>query len=368
MPSSADLAAPVEALLLRGLRPAGNVTRDGRPGSKSALYRVENHAPVWLRGGRLRSFRVVEVRRARRHDLPARHPRPRPGHRLGPRRPSPQSTSKREPLSTQPHWADELQFVCPRCRKAIELFSESPLSGCSVCHAKVQRIGDIYSFISECTSTGWQEFFDRRSQLPDGQTSAGNDYRFPIQQHLVIRGFQLLCGDEPNDARILDLGCGNGSFSRALWPDRFLAGVDYSIGMCRLAQSSALRVFHADALALPFANEQFDLIYSAEILQYVEDLSKLGEELVRVCRPGGRIIVSTLDLLIAKAISTQCEESLTSPVRPFECGRDNANCWRNCRYGARASTGRWPHMLGPFPRCLAVLRSDNRVPVRICRK
>jgi hypothetical protein len=41
VPSSADLAALVEALLLRGLRPAGNATRDGRPGSKSAIYRVE---------------------------------------------------------------------------------------------------------------------------------------------------------------------------------------------------------------------------------------------------------------------------------------------------------------------------------------
>jgi len=44
VPSSADLAALVEALLLRGLRPAGNVIRDGRPGSKSAIYRVEDRA------------------------------------------------------------------------------------------------------------------------------------------------------------------------------------------------------------------------------------------------------------------------------------------------------------------------------------
>ena len=44
MPSSADLAALVEALLLRGLRPAGNATRDGRPGSKPAIYHVEDRA------------------------------------------------------------------------------------------------------------------------------------------------------------------------------------------------------------------------------------------------------------------------------------------------------------------------------------
>ena len=44
VPSSADLAALVEALLLRGLRPARNVTRDGKPGSKSAIYRVGDRA------------------------------------------------------------------------------------------------------------------------------------------------------------------------------------------------------------------------------------------------------------------------------------------------------------------------------------
>jgi len=40
VPSSADLAAPVEALLLRGLCPAGNVAGEGRPGSNSSIYRL----------------------------------------------------------------------------------------------------------------------------------------------------------------------------------------------------------------------------------------------------------------------------------------------------------------------------------------
>ena len=91
--------------------------------------------------------------------------------------------------------------------------------------------------------------------------------------------------------------------------------------MCRLAQSSALRVFHADASALPFANEQFDLIYSAEILQYVEDLSKLGEELVRVCRPGGRIIVSTLDRSsLLRRLARSVRKVLPHPSAPSNTG------------------------------------------------
>jgi hypothetical protein len=53
VPSSADLAAPVEALLLRGLRPAGNVAGEGRPGSNSSIYRL-----TWARsaGWSVRQF------------------------------------------------------------------------------------------------------------------------------------------------------------------------------------------------------------------------------------------------------------------------------------------------------------------------
>ena len=70
MPSSADLAALVEALLLRGLRPAGNATRDGRPGSKSAIYLVEDRALSGCEAGVSRvcdigfDRRRIDVRRA----------------------------------------------------------------------------------------------------------------------------------------------------------------------------------------------------------------------------------------------------------------------------------------------------------------
>jgi len=48
-------------------------------------------------------------------------------------------------------------------------------------------------------------------------------------------------------------------------------------------------------MALPFADDQFDLIYSAEVLQCVADLPALLAELARVARPGGRVVVSTLN-------------------------------------------------------------------------
>src|SRR5262249_29767543 len=46
-------------------------------------------------------------------------------------------------------------------------------------------------------------------------------------------------------------------------------------------------------LALPFADEQFDLVYAPEMMQYVADLKALCSELARVCRPHGKIVLST---------------------------------------------------------------------------
>ena len=163
------------------------------------------------------------------------------------------------------HWAGDLRFICPRCRHEIDLRPEVTITKCYLCGFEVKRVGAVYSFVADSERTGWQEFFDRRSQLADARSSAGSDYRFAKQQQLLVRAFRHICADELANSKILDLGCGNGSFSRALWPDRNLVGVDYSMGMCQLAHSTALRVFNADVLALPFADEQFDLIYCAEV-------------------------------------------------------------------------------------------------------
>jgi ubiquinone/menaquinone biosynthesis C-methylase UbiE len=111
----------------------------------------------------------------------------------------------------------------------------------------------------------------------------------------MIDTFRRLCGHLPAAALVLDVGCGNGLFSEAMFGQRQIVGVDYSLGMCSRARSRGMRVYHADAMALPFADAQFDLVYSAEIVQYIDDLPAFIAELARVCRPGSAIIISTLN-------------------------------------------------------------------------
>jgi ubiquinone/menaquinone biosynthesis C-methylase UbiE len=188
-----------------------------------------------------------------------------------------------------------LRLACPRCRHSIEIRADLDTVQCPHCAFEARKIAGIWSFLPTASVNGWQQFFERLSRSRDANTSAANDYRFSIQQHYIIAGFRRLCGDLAADKQALDVGCGNGMFWKALFGSHPVVGIDYSLGMCALARGRGMRVYQADAMALPFSDDEFDLIYSAEVLQCVVDLPALLTELTRVCRPGGRIVVSTLN-------------------------------------------------------------------------
>lgn len=96
--------------------------------------------------------------------------------------------------------------------------------------------------------------------------------------------------------RILEVGCGAASASRWLATHGATAvGLDLSAGMLRHAVAGADRsgvrvpLVLADALALPFAAESFDLACTAfGAVPFVSDSALLMREVFRVLRPGGR--------------------------------------------------------------------------------
>src|SRR5262249_25277363 len=178
-------------------------------------------------------------------------------------------------------------LACPRCHTSIAPTAAGEQQ-CPQCAFRFRTVGGIASFVGSEPVNEWQTFFQARSEAPDRDTSAANDYRMPLQHRYIIDGFSRACAPLPDGGRILDAGCGNGMFWAALSGQPNVVGVDYSLGMCALARARGMQVYHADATALPFADEQFDLIYSAEVLQCVSDHAALMKELARVCRTGGR--------------------------------------------------------------------------------
>jgi ubiquinone/menaquinone biosynthesis C-methylase UbiE len=104
-----------------------------------------------------------------------------------------------------------------------------------------------------------------------------------------------------NVAQVLDVGCGTGDDVLALaercGPDTFVIGVEQQLGLVdeavRRARNVALHVRFAvgDAHCLPFADDSFDVVRADRLLSEVDDRSRVLKELVRVARPGGRLLL-----------------------------------------------------------------------------
>ena len=92
---------------------------------------------------------------------------------------------------------------------------------------------------------------------------------------------------------MLDVGCGHGKFSSFWSRKNHMIGVDFALGMLKLAYQNGLEVYHADATALPFGESQFDIVLSAEVAQHFSDVGPLFSEMARVVRTGGLIVAST---------------------------------------------------------------------------
>ncbi len=101
--------------------------------------------------------------------------------------------------------------------------------------------------------------------------------------------------------RILDVGCGVGTAEISLGQlgisQLRLYAVDLLVSRVLNAVTQAAahnvraRFAAADACRLPFRNGAFDSTFCVAVLQHVRDLSTAVQELARVTRPGGHVLV-----------------------------------------------------------------------------
>jgi 2-polyprenyl-3-methyl-5-hydroxy-6-metoxy-1,4-benzoquinol methylase len=80
------------------------------------------------------------------------------------------------------------------------------------------------------------------------------------------------------------------------WVGQYTA-IDYSVEARRrtLEMTPTLDYRTGSALALPFEANTFDIVACGELIEHFADPAPLVAELARVCKPGGRVIISTLD-------------------------------------------------------------------------
>jgi SAM-dependent methyltransferase len=115
----------------------------------------------------------------------------------------------------------------------------------------------------------------------------------------LARRFREMVGPSPTD-RLLDVGCGTGH-SRVIYAGAVgsYVGVDLSPASVAAARAAFpqndWRV--ADACALPFADESFDVVAFSSVLHHIPDVPAALREARRVLRPGGRVFAFDPNLL-----------------------------------------------------------------------
>lgn len=102
-----------------------------------------------------------------------------------------------------------------------------------------------------------------------------------------------LARPEPG-SRVLDVACGTGLVSR-LFAGRVaeVVGVDITEEMAEQAAPYLDRLVIAPAEKLPFEDGEFDIVTCRQGVQFM-DLPQAVSEMVRVVRPGGRVVVVNL--------------------------------------------------------------------------
>lgn len=92
--------------------------------------------------------------------------------------------------------------------------------------------------------------------------------------------------------RVFEDGCGVGMYLARLAREAHQAvGMDIELERTLEAHQMARRVLCGAGEYLPFTDNLFDLILSHEVIEHVQDDRKAIEEIVRVLRPGGRLVL-----------------------------------------------------------------------------
>lgn len=130
------------------------------------------------------------------------------------------------------------------------------------------------------------------SRLADRYDTRWSFYIQATTQETIAR-FKLRSND-----RVLDIGCGTGALLQQIasnYPQSQLFGVDPVAEMLAIARQklpSNTELKQGWAEALPFENEQFDVVVSCNMFHYIRQPVIALQEMRRVLRSNGQLIIT----------------------------------------------------------------------------
>jgi len=102
----------------------------------------------------------------------------------------------------------------------------------------------------------------------------------------------LDAAEERIQGRVLENGCGVGMYVEHMLPyGGQIIGLEYDFERAVGAGARSPNILNAAGELLPLPSDGFDLVLSHEVLEHVQDDAQAVREMVRVLRPGGRIML-----------------------------------------------------------------------------
>lgn len=101
--------------------------------------------------------------------------------------------------------------------------------------------------------------------------------------------------------KILDVGCGDGNFTKLIAKAcraKEVYGIDVSERAIKIAKNNGIKAFKVDVDEenLPFRDNYFDAVYAGAIIEHLFDPDHFLDEIYRVLKPGGLLVLDTPNL------------------------------------------------------------------------
>ncbi|MBI2424617.1 MAG: glycosyltransferase [Candidatus Hydrogenedentes bacterium] len=134
--------------------------------------------------------------------------------------------------------------------------------------------------------------FRNSVDFPDYDWRA-HDSRIPLQRYWQRRRHKIIMAFTPPEMYTVDVGCGSSKILASL-PNA--VGVDMRFDKLRFMRKTNKLLVQSNGCILPFADEQFECAISSQVIEHIPDEGgKLLDELTRVLKPGGILVLGTPD-------------------------------------------------------------------------
>jgi len=212
-----------------------------------------------------------------------------------------------------------LRHRCPHCHAGISVQTPGSQLKCDACGAIFLIVDGIPSLIASGSNTELREYFSRVAAQIRTHKRSYTAFAAPhLEMQLAILSAGFIRALErwvPQGSLILDVGCGHGGLLETATQSYRMVGIDFVPEMLTMARERGYAVYNADGSALPFEDAQFDAVVCAELFNQFPDIRPFLAEAIRVCRPGGSILISTLNRDSILRVVVGAAMSLLRPKR-----------------------------------------------------